>query len=104
MPIVVSNLFDSAWVYQDLLDEVREAAQIYIFTPYSCVFSSSPNVVGHANDTLLGYRPPFDIPTCSFSIPLSGLPPFMTVHCYIRGHTCILVLSTYLRFQILLVS
>lgn len=30
--------------------------------------ASSPNVVGHANDTILGYKPPFDIPTCSFPV------------------------------------
>ncbi|KAF8486665.1 hypothetical protein F5888DRAFT_1761105 [Russula emetica] len=33
---------------------------------------NSPNVVGHANDTILGYRPPFDIPTWATLIILSS--------------------------------
>lgn len=34
MHIVVSNLYDPAWVYQDLLDEVREADRRTLFTSF----------------------------------------------------------------------
>ena len=73
---------------------------------FSCLTLSSPNIVGHANDTVLGYRPPFDVPTCSFSIPFSTLSLLVTVRysAPFRGRTCNLVLSTYLHFQFLLVS
>ena len=67
MPVVISNLFDSAWLYQDILDEVRET--ILVSLCLICALPlSSPNVVGHANDTILGYRPPFDVPTCLLSL------------------------------------
>ena len=49
--IVVSNLFDSAWVYQDLLDEVRTAVcalSLYlIFVPYS----SAPRMLSATQTT-----------------------------------------------------
>ncbi|KAN0107715.1 hypothetical protein V8E52_009882 [Russula decolorans] len=38
---------------------------------------NSPNVVGHANDTILGYRPPFDIPTWATLIILSSQITFL---------------------------
>lgn len=36
MPVVISNLFDSAWPYQDLLDEVSEQFETHyaLFQPY----------------------------------------------------------------------
>jgi hypothetical protein len=63
MLIVITNIFDSTWLYQDLLDEVSET--VWGSLCLICALPlSSPNVIGHANDTILGYRPPFDIPTC----------------------------------------
>ncbi len=63
MHIVLSDLLYPTRARKDLLDEVCE--------PLCCIISpaeflSSPNVIGYANDTILGYKPPFDIPTCSF--------------------------------------
>ncbi|KAI0275468.1 hypothetical protein BC834DRAFT_815752 [Gloeopeniophorella convolvens] len=35
-------------------------------------WTNSPNVIGHANDTILGYKPPFDIPTWATVVFLSS--------------------------------
>lgn len=38
---------------------------------------NSPNVIGHANDTILGYKPPFDIPTWAAVVFLSSQLTFI---------------------------
>ncbi|KAF8263792.1 hypothetical protein EI94DRAFT_1739992 [Lactarius quietus] len=38
---------------------------------------NSPNVIGYANDTILGYRPPFDIPTWAAIVFLSSQLTFI---------------------------
>ena len=66
---------------------------------------STMNAVGHANDTILGYKPPFNVPTCLLSYLFSGLSQ-LVMSCYsfdFRGNTCNLVLSTYFHFQSLFV-
>ncbi len=62
--IVLSDLLYPTWAHKDFLDKVCKL--------FCCIavaeLPSSPNVVGRANDTILGYKPPFDIPTCSFPV------------------------------------
>jgi hypothetical protein len=98
MPVVVSNLFNSARLYQDFLDEVGETIRRSLLYDsfVRAIPLSSPNVVGHANDTILGYRPPFDIPTCSLSLFFSGLLSSVTICCSL-GATLI-ILSSQVTF------
>ena len=95
-PIVISNLFDSACIYQDLLGEVREA--IHSSTVIYVLLLSTPNVVGHANDTIFGYKPPFDVPTCSLSYLFTCLSQLVMVRYPSISGATLVILSSQLTF------
>lgn len=59
---------------------------------------STTNVVGHANDTILGYKPPFNVPTCLLSYLFSDLSQLvMSAIPSISGATLV-ILSSQLTF------
>jgi hypothetical protein len=58
----------SAWL-DPPLSVGSPSAGFHIYVPPL----STTNIVGHANDTILGYKPLFDIPTCLLSSLFSGL-------------------------------
>lgn len=55
--------------------------------------SSSPKIVSHSNDAILGFKPPFDIPTCSFSLQFPTLFSLLIIFVFFSGATLVILSS-----------
>jgi hypothetical protein len=107
MLVVVSNLFDSAWLYQNLLDEVSESVKplevLYVlFVPYL----SAPQMLLATQTTpslVIGHHSISQHVCCRSFFWLVIIGDRVTVCCF-RGHTNNLILANHLPFQFLPVS
>jgi hypothetical protein len=57
---------------------------------------SSPKIVSHSNDTILGFKPPFDIPTCLFSLQFPNLSVTFTLIIFVFLGATLVILSSQL--------